>query len=467
MPPKIYGKPAPVSRCRKPGHAPHRKGCEDCKAFSRYQRRRRTWEAENGIDRSRVPIDLVAGHVQMLMSYGNWTRDALAAESGISKSTIGALVGRRRTNSVLRDIADSLISVKPRPDIRPPMSHLAPSLECMRIARGLAAQGWTFRHMNMLYGVGGHGVHVIAADSRKWVWEDTVPRFRALAEQLRAFDIATLPTPMPGMNKRTAQLANRNGWVPLNAWYGQDITDPNAVPWKILPTGTPLVAPVTRPVGYVDQDDDDDLPEVSPWSFIDPIITLRVAEAVKVVDRTARSAGKQPDGFITPATHITRIEAHVLVENATQAGLSSTLVGALLGFSVVTKRGKQSAQRTVERMKAVMRDARATIARLAAGQRVDPSWCVGRQSTTHANATTIAIALLAVQDAPFGPGWTPTELAERAGVEEKQIREFLAYATRRGDREWVPDSQAHHPPVVTCGKDLAVVPVDLDAVLAA
>jgi hypothetical protein len=467
MPTPNLDRPTTVSRCRIPGHSSHVAGCATCKAFSAFQFRRRKWEKQHGIDCTPVPVDQVAGHVEMLVNEGNWKVVDIAATSGIGSVAVYKILNRR-TQRVLRITADSLLALQPRTTVRAPMSTLVPSLEAIRIARGLAAQGWTFKHMSELAGYNSNNtIPACARRERRWVAEETLLKLRELAVRLGRFDMAQLDAPMPGMRSHILNMARRRSWVPLAAWYGQDLADPEAVPWKIRPTGSPLIVPVVRPAVVVDQDDD--LPEVSPWSYIDPILTLRVAEAADVVRRTNKENGRRPEGYITPIKYLTRAEAYVLVDVAAKAGISATLTGLMLGYRISTKSELSNAQRAVERMKATFKEGRQLLDQLVFGEKVDPGWCFQSENGNGVNDfAAVLTAVLAVQGAPFGPGWSPAELAQRAGVGEDAMRAFLAYATRRADAPYEVKHITRRQPVTSCTEltDL-VVPVDLGAVLTA
>jgi hypothetical protein len=462
VPVKNFTKPDPVRRCGKPGHGTRHDDCDDCKLYSAYEARRRRWERNHGIDNRMVDADLVADHLHDLVENGNWKLVDVAAVSGVPRVTVGMIYGRRR-QLVTPLNAASLLALKPREKPRPPMSILVPALESVRILRGLAAQGWTFRHMSRLLGFSETWAQKIAP-AGEWVHEDTAPMIRRLAVQLRAQDLANLPRPLPGMDVRTANYAKRKGWVPLAAWYGQDMADPAAKPWRFKPTGSKMVAPVPLPAVVVDQDDD--LPEVSPWSYIDPILTLRVAEAAESVRRTNRDNGRRPDGYVPHLIHLTRIEAYAVVDAATKAGISATLIGVMLGYRIGTKSELSNAHRAVERMKATFKQARDVVSQLAAGDAIDPGWFVQKEAGNGVNDfPRIATAVLAVQGAPFGPGWSPAELAARAGMDEDAIRAFLAYATRRADTPYVVKHITRSRPATCAEQSNLVIPVDLDAVL--
>lgn len=450
MPTKFVTKPPRVPRCRIRGHSDHVAGCVTCIAFSRYDYRRRQWEAHVGIEKSLVPAGPISDHVEMLINQGNWRLVDIVERSGMGMSAVQGIL-YRRTRNVLPVTAETLLTLQPRAARRPPMATLVPAVEAIRIARGLAAQGWSLKHMSRLAGYKYHDTFAaVASKEPEWVDESTLLNLRAVAEKLGRFDMARMDKPLPGMLTLTANMARGRGWVPLSAWAGRDIANPDAVP-----AGT--IVPFA----------DDDLPEVAPWSFIDPILTLRVADAADTVRKTDRRAGRRAEGFITAISHLTRIEAHAVVEYATEAGLTTPHIAELLGYSIAEDQDRQNAMRAVERMKSTVRASRAILGSLAAGEKVDPGWCFRQSGSSGGNDfVPVAAALLAMQEAPFGPGWSPAELAERAAVGEGAMRAFLTYATSRGDRKWLPVARDRRRPD-GCVQKPTVAPVDLGAVLAA
>lgn len=450
MPVKTSGKPTRVPHC--PEHSYHTAGCPDCKAYSAFIQRRLRWERRAGISHGQVPSAPVAAHLEMLLGEGNWMVTDLAKVSGVCFGTIHDIRrGIRKT--ILPITAETLLSIQPREDIRPLQMNLVPAIEVTRLTRGLAAQGWSNRHMGRVMGLSRNTVQSLT-QPQEWVQVDTVAKVRAGAAKLHAFDIAQLDKPMPGMDIRVANSAKRKGWLPLAAWRGLDITDPTAVPWSTLPAAG------------VDVDQDDE-PDADTWSYIDPILAHRVADALDTVRKTDREASRRHDGFIPSVGRLTRIEAHALVEYAVSLGLNTYDTARLLGYSMPTKQKEQNAQRSVERMKGAMRAARDLLRRLTAGEQVDPAWCLRLPNGDGFHQfSAVAAALLAVQGEPFGPGWSTAELADRAGVGEEDMRKFLTYATRRGDVAWTAEGGSQ-PHAVAETSPTDVVPVDLDKVLAA
>jgi hypothetical protein len=412
-----------------------------------------------------IPAHIVADHVQMLTTEGNWKISDIVRVSGVAMPTLRSLCsGQRQT--AFKITVDSVLALQPREEVRPPKLGMVPSTETIRLVRGMAAQGWSFPYIGEMLGGLSRSSAQKLAYSTEWVFAETAARVRVVAEKLRPFDLAKLDKPMPGMDIRVANKAREKNWVPLVAWYGQDIADPAAVPWKIQPTGSTLVTPVVRPTVCIDQDDD--LPEVSPWSYIDPILTLRVADVAEAMRRTGREGGRRPEGYVPQLTHLTKIEAYAVTETAAKAGIPATAIGVMLGYRVGTKLEMGNAQRAVERMKATINKAREQLARLATGDKIDPDWLVQKESGNGvSDFPRIATAVLAVQDAPYGPGWTVTELAARAGMDEDAIRAFLTYATRRADTPYEVKHNTRSRPATCSEQSNLVVPVDLDAVLSA
>lgn len=448
---KLTGPPDRVPRCTI--HGKRRTGCLECRRYSAYDARRRRWERHIGITFQPVPVDLVADHVNMLLNKGNWKIVDIVQASGIPAKTVWG-ISVRRNPTVYPITAESLLALQPRQQARPPKASMVPATEAVRIARGLAAQGWTFAHISDLMGSSSKSSAQRIAHAHEWVMESTVARLRAVAAQLGPYDITDMDRPMPGMDIRVVRDALSKGWVRLSAWADVDIADPDAVPHVVVADGSQINA--------------DEEPEPAPWSYIDPILTLRVAEALDTVRKTDRQAGRRHDGFIAPVGSLTRIEAHAVVEHAFSLGLSTIDIARLLGYPMTTKQKEDNAQRSVERMKSAMRVARHTLGQLDVGAYVDPLWCLRLPNGDGFHQfSSVATALLAVQGEPFGPGWSETELADRAGVGPAAMNAFLAYATRRGDAVWTAHQESQQSPGAQHADAADVVPVDLDLVLAA
>jgi hypothetical protein len=224
---------------------------------------------------------------------------------------------------------------------------------------------------------------------------------------------------MDGMRPSSATYAKRRGWAPLSAWTDRTIADPKA-------------QPVTFDAPAVDDQDDSD-PDIS---FIDPMLKPRVMLVAQKVDevRNMRNDDHRR-AYLDPIGRVTRLEAHAVTAIAVAGGMSSAEIGQMLGYPSGSKAEILAGERQVSRLRANVRQAGEWLASPATGQ--TPEWLMlSRTTTGRDNINLILPALLAVQAAPYGPGWSIEELAERCAVDVPMMTEFLVWASREGDRMW-------------------------------
>jgi hypothetical protein len=437
------------SRCRTHRGEPVR-GCDDCKAWWRYQSAlRRRAEAAGTLQR-RVPAAVVRTHLEKLLDpeTGGWHRKEIAAVSGVGHSTIRAFVNGRQGATIYPDTWNALKALQPKgvPRVTRAMNQVDRT-EAQRIIRGLVAQGFSFRHLSQMLSHRHAADQVAYPRGRKCITIRCRDQVRALRAALERYDVETMVVPLPGMSRKTAERARAAGWVKLAAWQGLDIADPSVSPRTEAP------APV--------DDDLTDEPEPDPgFGFVDPVIVLRCQAAMDVVRDTTTADNKRCQGYVTPLGHIRRFEAFCAVGYATEIGLSTTETGLLLGYPGNTIKELAGAERSASRMRAVMSRSRRRLDQMVAGDTPDPQWCRPKANGNGFNdADELVTALLALQPAPFGPGWAVDELAARAGVDEGEMRGFLAYATRRMDRPWEAEvktrARAAGQPVQACTRRAA------------
>lgn len=418
-------KPARVAHCKQDSY--YRAGCRDCRAYAAFMWRRRRWEARHGISRSFVSPDRTRDHLLLLRKA--MPVQAIAARSGIGHNRIRAILAGRPTK--IAPITEESLLAIPVPAHPVPPRNMVPNTEVVRTLRGLQAQGWTWGHIaQLLGGMYRQSARNLADPNTIGVHRSTVERVRALAAVLGRYDIHVLHTPMPGMNWRTANRAERSGWLRLAQWAGRDITDPDAVPASATLRYAP---PEPDPV------DDEPHPD-SDLSFIDQGLAQRIALLAEKLREATEDAGRGSTGFVEPLGRLTRLEVYAAWRLASEADLNATQIGRLIGYTVSTEQGKEAAQQQVNRIR---RDVVAALRWMETHPRGwIPAWFAWRHPTGRVDFGSALPALLAIQPPPFGPGWSVERLAEHCGVDEQEMLTFLAHASRVADRMWAPRAQA-------------------------
>jgi hypothetical protein len=408
----------PAHRCDE--HGRNTRGCKKCNAWARYQTALRRRAMANGTFQPSVDHTVATAHVRSLLDpkTGGWYVHEIVAVSGMSIKTVQDIAAGARTGRVFADTWNALRVLKPKGVPRARTSNMVDATEVRRIYQGLAAQGWTFEHMAGLMGRSSKNAATrCATDTSPWVTREKVAEARELRRKLGEYDIAVLAEPMPGMHPKCATLAARKGWVPLAAWTTANIGNPSAAPYT-----------------FEDQHPDDlGYPGMENIAYVDPLLRNRVLKAAQKLDEVADPADRAAT-HIDPIGRVTRLEVHALTAVATDAGMSSSEIGLLLGYP---QSQRDTGERQVCRFQAVVRAAREWIQSDPHGDHV-PDWFVtARGSTGRRDMRKLLPALLAVQVAPYGPGWTVAELAARCRVSEDDMREFLVWAsTADGDRIW-------------------------------
>lgn len=425
-------KPTPVPRCPK-RHPIHHAGCEGCRDWGRYQRRLETWERAHGISRSFVPVGPTLEHLMFLTGEGNRTIESIAAESGVSSKAIQKIMAGKRSK-LLPITEQSLAAIKPLPAHTPPFRNLVPNTEGVRLLRGLFAQGWTDRHIgDLLGGLGRGAARFIAVDQRSHYMErETLDRVRAVARDLGGYDIDELPRRLPGMDPRSARSAAEKGWHKLRAWEGLDIADPAA---------DPATAKADQLAALTAVDDQDEAGADLMLGYVDPLFVKTVketAERVRIGSRTAD--GRTGDLYLPKLDGLRQLEMHVAWWYAEEGGLNDSQIGVMFGYAP----GDEAGGRHINRVRARVLEARAWFERHPHGW--VPRWFAWKPSKIGGIAFDVVLpALIALQPAPFGPGWSIPQLADICGVPEEDMVGFLVYASRMGDRLWKPQGHARRP----------------------
>jgi hypothetical protein len=403
----------PVRRC-----APHPRqvvGCDACKAWSRYQQAVRRKEIRDGTLERNVPADLVAAHLAVLLNRetGGWFLYEIADRTGVPVRTLSDIVNGR--HKVVYAVTWNAVKVlAPRNRKVPRDAAMVPATEVRRIIRGLAAQGWSFEHMAGLMGKANKSTaNRFATETGEWVAPESVDEARRLRDKLGEYDLAVLGAPMPGMHRRCATHAARQGWVPLWAWAGRDIADPAATPCT-------FAAPQDMSAGP--------MPGVA---FIDPMLRTRITAIAEKAEQTTSKRNKRAGAYIAPL-RVTRLEAHAVTWYAMQAGMNGTQIAMLLGYPMRDLREVARGQRQINRLRVANEQARAWINSDPQGE--TPQWFAARSNAGRKNVTDLLPALMALQPEPYGAGWTVAELAVRCGVSEPDMRDLVADASKAADQ---------------------------------
>jgi hypothetical protein len=440
--PALHRPIVPARPC--PDHGNHAAGCNPCRAYTKYLGALRRHAERTGTLERRAPATLVRKHLENLLNpeTGGWFIFEIAKVSGVSTQLISDVIHGRRTKAVLAHNWNALRGLKPKGKPRHKLSFMVDATELRRTAQGLAAQGWTFGAMAQIVGKTGSNMAKFASRRSGWTTPEAVDQIRLLRDKLGEYDVALLPEPLPGMNRRAALIAAKKGWLPLSAWVDRDIADPAATPW----TDTVV-------------DDDQEDPE-SVISLIDSELYHRVREiAQRAADvPNTRPGDQERRAYIDPIGRVTRLEAHVVAHHAVENGLTSSEIAKMLGYPSRTKQERDNGERQAARIRANIKAAWEWIKSGAAGE--TPDWYRGAAaSTTRVELRKLLPALVAVQPAPYGAGWTVAELAVRCGIEHEEMSAFLAWAKHEADRIWARRSEPptgrtriHQPRAAVGGK---------------
>jgi hypothetical protein len=423
----------PAPKC--PDHPSHQAGCEPCKAYSRYDaavRRRMRREGKLIPD---VDVAIVQAHLKVLTDKktGGWTFLTIAERTGIGRNDLYGMM-RGRTKHVRGVSWLALRELKPLGVPAHVRKGSVPILESQRIVRGLVAQGWSLAYLAELRGLKSRdNTFTKVASGRRhdrneaiqWVRFETRDMLRELAAKLGALDINRLSTPLPGMTERAAAYARSRSWVPLSAWAGQDLADPDATPF----TGLHLV----------DDEEDDELGETDEFAGVDQVLAVvvrRLTEKLdKVSDRThGRRMGRWRSGYIEALTELNRLEVHAVAMYASTLGMSEAEIAVMIGYGYGTDREIEAGQRQVCRILGSARRANAWIQSHPAGW--VPWWFTFQPTGTKRELDRLLPPLLALQPAPFGPGWSVEQLAQRCGVTVQEMTDYLVRASETAGALW-------------------------------
>lgn len=374
-----------------------------------------------------VPITTASEHLRRLTNpdHGRWTLADISRTTGVPKKTLSTALNSRSQETVSAATWQAIRDLRPKGTIRV-TADLVDVTEARRIIQALSAQGWTYGHMARLEGhKDAWNIGRLTTQRIAMCTPDVRAMTRRLRDQLGRYDIANVERPLIGMSVRAATDAANKRWAPLHAWAGQDIADPDATPWA-----KPGVPFYHEPVDPDDDDRDPDLP------FIDREKIRRVR---LIAERCAatRSHGGWRRSLWIPPLKLTRFELHALVGLATDLGMSLAEISDLLGYCNATPKRVASGQRCVSRYLLALRTARAWTTTHPPGW--VPSWFTyARSNAGKPNFDDYLPALLALQPAPFGPGWSVRQLAEYCGVDTRTMHRFLVVAGRVADTWWQP-----------------------------
>lgn len=399
-------RPKVAPRCRLHKASKPTPGCRDCITRRTTSDAQRRWDIAHGTYRFRVAAADVRDLVEKLLTEGGHTPITLEQETGLNRETFREIRSGRR-KYVSPDTADAIRAARPRPQPAGRCAVFEPALAVVRIYRGLAAQGWTQSHIAQQTDglVQPLSVRRITSGGQGWVRPGHTAKARQVGDALVRYDIAELSKPLPGMDRRTANRAARDGWVPLRRWAGRDITDPHAEPLPATAEEFP-----------------DTAADVPPGTVFVDYLTLRL-----------RIAAAGQDSYVPPMDLITKLESYAVVALAKDAGIGSSRTGAMLGYPQGTERERDTGERQVSRMRRELTDARLWFDTEPDGE--TPAWLAGR-----ADFHRYLPLLLAVQPEPFGYGMTVAQLAERCGADVTlgQVTALLAEAATVADRRWQP-----------------------------
>jgi predicted transcriptional regulator len=426
-------KPTPVPRCPE-RHNPHRAGCPGCRLRSVYIRKLGIWERANGIDRSYLTIDKARDHLQYLTTIGYRKIADIAAESGVTDTTIRLILAGKRSR-IYPLTEKSILAVQPAPcaPTGPLRSDQVPAVEGVRILRGLFAQGWSWVTVaDQLGGLTPGAAWQIAREGgRTWMIRDTLTRIEAVARELGPHDIAD--GLLPGMDVRCANRAVKLGWHKLSAWRWLDMADPDADPDQTEPVA--YDAPIGDLVGGdpVDESEHDE----TGLAFVDQLIVKMVTEAAERIKTASPASDGRTGDLYIPKLQLRWLELHAAWWYAENAGLNDTQVAMLLGYDMSDQKSSSfdAGQRQANRIRERMLDALALLDKHPRDW--IPAWFNEHPKPAgKPNFGMLLPALLAIQPAPFGRGWTIAQLAAELGATETDVHGFLVYASREGERPW-------------------------------
>lgn len=416
-------------RC--PQHSLHTAGCTSCRDWSRYEAAVRRDRERRGVAERSVPVAIVQEHLKSLLDKrtGGWTHREIISRSGVGENRIGTILSGG-VKTVYGSTWAALEALQPlgRPPIYGYHRDHVPSLEAARIVQGLLAQAWTAVHMAGLIGQRADDTILqIARHKRAFMRHETREKIRGLVDKLGPYDGTLTGDLLPGMSLNTASNARRRGFVPLAAWAGQDLADPDAVPGRgTTRTGTtcddttdPIVELYDNPCGA---------------DRLSPVDSVKLARVRALREQLLATGGNRyrPDAYIRPLGALTRLELHVIVAYATHLGMSAAEVAELIGYPANTDAQIENGQRKICLVLADVRSARERLDQHHPGQVAPWIMSSGRAFRLHLSV------LLAMQPAPVGRGMTCPQVAAFCGVSEDIMDQYLTRIAVAANRPWQP-----------------------------
>ncbi|MBL3664457.1 helix-turn-helix domain-containing protein [Streptomyces sp. M2CJ-2] len=205
-----------------PSRACYQRGCrhpECCHANYRYGKQLAT-EHVRGKHRLH-PADEVRAHIDRLFNNGWWQAE-IARAAGVSRSTVGVIVGGQQTTN--KRIALAILSVPVTPMLRTDRGERVDANGSIRRLRALAILGHPFLDVGETTGMTDDRLSFIARGKTETVFPHEAQRIAAAYR--------TLST-TPGRMKQIATAARNKGWHGPLDW--DDIDDPACQPETAAP----------------------------------------------------------------------------------------------------------------------------------------------------------------------------------------------------------------------------------------
>lgn len=201
-------------------HSSYMRGCPGCQQHDREEWRRRARQRAYGIlEPGFLPAKPVYDHVVELMRETGASRARVAAKAGVARSTVDRLMRTEGAGLMYRDSAKALLGV-----LRVTPSTVS-AVGTTRRLQALAASGFSVPAICQAAGIRPSylwDMHQLRRGLRTRLSWAMAERIRRVYEQLwdDSGDSA--------VSRRTAQ---RQGWLPPEAWADGDIDNPDAEPY--------------------------------------------------------------------------------------------------------------------------------------------------------------------------------------------------------------------------------------------